>query len=84
MNERVLILERLQAAAEDVLGQDAPRLTEDTALSTETIDSLDLLEILMIIEDQEGTVIDGDAVTDVTDIRGVIDVIQSARATVDD
>ncbi len=79
MNERDEILGRLQDATTEVLGEDAPVLTEETALGDDTIDSLDLVEILMVIEDREGFVIDAESVSDVTTIAGLIDVVLARR-----
>jgi acyl carrier protein len=79
MMEREHLLARLQEAAVEVLGDDAPVLTEETKLGDDDIDSLDLVEILMIVEDSEGFVIDGEAIGDVTNLAGVIDVILERR-----
>lgn len=80
MNARQDVLARLQRAADEVLGDEAPVLTEATPLGQDTLDSLDLIELLMIIEDQEEFVIDGEDLGEVTDVGGVVSVILARRA----
>ena len=79
MDQRKEFLIRIQAAADEVLGEEAPRIHEAMELGDETIDSLDLVEILMVIEDQEGFLIDAEHVSDVTNIGGLIDVLLERR-----
>jgi acyl carrier protein len=80
MSEREDVLVMLQEATDEVLQESAPRLTEAMEIGESSIDSLDLVEILMMVEDREGFVIEGEQIDDVSSIRGVVDAILALRS----
>jgi acyl carrier protein len=80
MSERVELLARLQSAAVEVLGDEAPDLTEETEFRDDTVDSLSLVEMLMLVEEEEGFLIDAARVSALTTVGDLIDTILELRA----
>jgi acyl carrier protein len=62
--DRVEIRAALGSALRDVLGRDVPELTGDTRLFADlTLDSTNVIELLMALEDSLGLQIDPDELT---------------------
>ena len=78
---RADILSLLQSATVQVLGEDAPRLTEEFELGRQAaIDSLDLVEIMMIVEEEIAIEVDSDGLTDVTTVGDVFGAVAGLAA----
>jgi acyl carrier protein len=76
-------LAAMQEAAVEVLGDEAPELVEGMSLADSGMDSLDVIEVLMVVEERYGIVIDASDVEGVETLGDVIDVIvRMASATV--
>ena len=74
--DRSTIVEDLQRAADEVLGEDAPTIDERLALGDDAeIDSLDLIEISMVIEERYSIAFEPSDLDGVTSIGDVVDVI---------
>jgi acyl carrier protein len=76
--DRAAILAALQDAVCEVMEDEAPELTESTTLTD--VDSLDLLEILMIVEERFDLTIDVADLPAVEHLGEVIDVIERLLA----
>lgn len=80
MSEREGVLALLQRSVEEVLGEEAPTLTEDLVLADAEIDSLDLVEMIMVIEEAEGYTIDAADVEGAEAVSDLIDTILAKRS----
>jgi acyl carrier protein len=75
MTERDQVMADLRAAVTEVLGEEAPEFDESTIIGDGTIDSLDLVEIVMALEDRRDIVVEGDAVNEIATIGGLVDLV---------
>ena len=70
-------LERRIIEALIQLGADPDRIARDAELEPLDIDSLDLIEVGQLVEDEYGVELDGQDVQDVRTVGDVIDLIAS-------
>jgi len=74
--DRKTILDDLQLAANEVLGEDAPTLEERLSLGDDAeLDSLGLIEMSMIIEERYEIAFEPAELEGLTTIADVVDVI---------
>ena len=59
------------------VGADSAKVSRDATFEDLEVDSLDLVEISQIIEDEFGVELDGDDVKDLTNVGQVIDLVVS-------
>lgn len=78
-NEEREILALLQVAADTVLAETAPRLRPELIFSDSDIDSLDLVEMFIVVEEHENRVIVTDSKSDFTTVQDVISLILEGR-----
>lgn len=83
MKTRFEVLAVLQAVANEVLGPDAPELSETMSLNEDTIDSLDLAEMVIILEDKTGVILDVELVEEVTELGQLVDIVVQEHAKSD-
>jgi acyl carrier protein len=77
---RADLLRAMQVATAEVLGDDAPDITEQLELGSDHgIDSLDLIEVMMILEEEFDLVLEA---SDLDGSRTVADVLDSLEALV--
>ena len=57
------------------VGADSAKVARDATFEDLEVDSLDLVEISQIIEDEFGVELDGDDVKDLTNVGQVIDLV---------
>lgn len=79
LTERDDALRVLQSSAETVLGREAPVLAEAQTLEDAAIDSLDLVEIIMVVEEEEGYTIDAADLEGVSSVSEVVDLLLTKR-----
>lgn len=77
MIERSEILALLQDAATKLLGPEAPTLTDDLELGTDSIDSLELIEVMIEVEDRVGVRFDEDEFDGVTTVGALVDILEN-------
>jgi acyl carrier protein len=80
MNDPDGVLAALQAAAGDVLGDDAPVLTPAARLGEDglAVESLDLIEIVMVLEERYDLRLEPAVLRDVRTVGDLIDLILAA------
>ena len=77
MTERSDVIELLQAACDQLLGAESPRVTEDLALGSDSIDSLELIEVMIELEDRLGVRFGEDDFDDVATVGELVDVLMA-------
>jgi acyl carrier protein len=73
-------VERVVIEAIEGLGPDADDVTRDAAFETLEIDSLDLIELAQIVEDQFGVKLESSDVAELRTVGDVVDLV-AARAS---
>ena len=71
-------------AVVEVCGTDEGRLIDDATLTDLEIDSLDLLEVAMIVEEELGVVVEADDFEDVATLGQTVAVFSRLQPTVVD
>ncbi len=72
-----MILEKLKAMVKEQLDIDVDKVTESTDIKNDLgLDSLDIVEILMNVEEEWGIVIDDDETTSLKTVGDVIALIE--------
>lgn len=75
--ENIMILEKLKAMVKEQLDIDVDKVTESTDIKNDLgLDSLDIVEILMNVEEEWGIVIDDDETTSLKTVGDVIALIE--------
>jgi acyl carrier protein len=82
MTERSELIGLLQAACDKLLGKESPTLTEDLELGTDSIDSLELIEVMIEIEDRLGIRFGEDDFDDVSNVGQLLDILMSRLESV--
>lgn len=75
MSQRSEMLEVLQQSCDKLLGKEAPRITEDLALGTDSIDSLELIEVMIDVEDKLGVRFGESDFEDVSTVGELVDIL---------
>jgi acyl carrier protein len=78
-DERVAVLSTLQGFIEELFGNEAPKLTMATAIRESGLDSLDLVEILMMVEEHYAITLPAEETETAADVAGLIDSILAQR-----
>ena len=72
-----MILEKLKAMVKEQLDIDVDKVTESTDIKNDLgLDSLDIVEILMTVEEEWGIIIDDDETTNIKTVGDVIALIE--------
>lgn len=75
------MLEKVKAIMEDKLGLDGVEITEETSFQEDLgIDSLDLFELVMALEEEFGTEIPSEDLEGLTTVGSVIKYIENKQA----
>jgi acyl carrier protein len=77
MTDRSDVIVLLQEACRKVLGKESPLITEDLALGTDSIDSLELIEVMIEIEDRLGVRFRDTDFDGVTTVSGLVDILMA-------
>ncbi len=72
-----MILEKLKAMVKEQLDIDVDKVTESADIKNDLgLDSLDIVEILMTVEEEWGIIIDDDETTNIKTVGDVIALIE--------
>ena len=75
--EYIMILEKLKAMVKEQLDIDVDKVTESADIKNDLgLDSLDIVEILMTVEEEWGIIIDDDETTNIKTVGDVIALIE--------
>lgn len=75
------MLERVKEIIEEKLGLDGVEITENTSFKDDLgVDSLDLFELVMALEDEFGTEIPSEDLENLTTVGAVISYIENKQA----
>lgn len=79
--------EQLYATVErilvDTFGVPADDVTPDATIESLELDSLDLVELTLLIEEETGVVIEDEEVEDITTVRDAVDLVAANSAAVE-
>lgn len=75
------MLEQIKEIMEDKLGLDGAEITAETSFKDDLgVDSLDLFELVMALEEEFGIEIPSEELEQITTVGAVIDYIENKRA----
>lgn len=80
--DRSAVLDRMRVKGQELLEIDPDRMTEDASFVDDLeVDSLDIVEYVMALEDEFGIELPEDELTDAKNIGALLDVVHAKTAT---